>query len=85
MPNQVTSASVQDAATNGSPKADTVRPFHINVPEEALIDLRRRIAATRFPDPETVTDRSQGRNWRTSRSSCAIGAPTTTGGRWRRS
>ena len=60
MPNQVTSASVQDAATNASPKADTVRPFHINLPEEALIDLRRRIAATRFPDPETVTDRSQG-------------------------
>jgi pimeloyl-ACP methyl ester carboxylesterase len=37
-----------------------VRPFSINVPEEALVDLRRRIAATRWPDRETVTDRSQG-------------------------
>ncbi len=37
-----------------------VRPFHIDVPEEALVDLRRRIAATRWPDKETVSDRSQG-------------------------
>ena len=37
-----------------------IRPFRINVPEEALVDLRRRIAATRWPDRETVTDRSQG-------------------------
>ncbi len=38
----------------------TVRTFRINVPEEALVDLRRRIAATRWPDKETVNDRSQG-------------------------
>jgi pimeloyl-ACP methyl ester carboxylesterase len=38
----------------------TVRTFKINVPEEALVDLRRRIAATRWPDKETVTDQSQG-------------------------
>jgi pimeloyl-ACP methyl ester carboxylesterase len=38
----------------------TIRPFQINVPEEELIDLRQRIAATRWPDRETVTDRSQG-------------------------
>ena len=37
-----------------------VRPFSINVPEEALVDLRRRIAATRWPDRETVNDQSQG-------------------------
>src|SRR5437899_8648777 len=37
-----------------------IRPFHIHVPEEALVDLRRRIAATRWPDRETVTDQSQG-------------------------
>jgi pimeloyl-ACP methyl ester carboxylesterase len=37
-----------------------IRPFHIDVPEEALVDLRTRIAATRWPDPETVTDQSQG-------------------------
>src|SRR5215470_18857981 len=37
-----------------------IRPFHINIPDDALIDLRRRIAATRWPDRETVTDQSQG-------------------------
>jgi pimeloyl-ACP methyl ester carboxylesterase len=37
-----------------------VRPFHINIPEEALVDLRRRVAATRWPNRETVNDRSQG-------------------------
>src|SRR5262245_16198696 len=39
---------------------DAIRTFRVNIPEEALIDLRRRIAATRFPDRETVNDRSQG-------------------------
>jgi hypothetical protein len=37
----------------GAAAEDTaVRPFHIDVPEEALVDLRRRIAATRWPDRE---------------------------------
>jgi pimeloyl-ACP methyl ester carboxylesterase len=39
---------------------NAVRPFHINIPDSALVDLRQRIAATRWPDPETVTDASQG-------------------------
>jgi pimeloyl-ACP methyl ester carboxylesterase len=39
---------------------DTIRPFHISVPDEQLVDLRRRIAATRWPDQETVNDGSQG-------------------------
>jgi pimeloyl-ACP methyl ester carboxylesterase len=37
-----------------------VRPFRIDVPEEELVDLRRRIAATRWPEMETVADASQG-------------------------
>src|SRR5687767_5847710 len=40
--------------------ADAIRPFRINVPEEALLDLRRRVVATRWPERETVTDQSQG-------------------------
>jgi pimeloyl-ACP methyl ester carboxylesterase len=40
--------------------ADAIRPFRVNVADEQLVDLRRRIAATRWPDKETVTDRSQG-------------------------
>ena len=37
-----------------------VRPFRVDVPEEDLDDLRRRIAATRWPSKELVEDRSQG-------------------------
>ena len=44
------------AATEGN----AVRPFRVEVPEEALIDLRQRIVATRWPDRETVNDGSQG-------------------------
>src|SRR5215217_115116 len=36
------------------------RPFRIDVPEEDLADLRRRILATRWPSKELVKDRSQG-------------------------
>ena len=37
-----------------------IRPFHIDVAEGALADLRRRIAATQWPERETVSDESQG-------------------------
>jgi pimeloyl-ACP methyl ester carboxylesterase len=37
-----------------------IRPFQVEVPEEQLNDLRRRIAATRWPSKELVEDRSQG-------------------------
>jgi pimeloyl-ACP methyl ester carboxylesterase len=37
-----------------------VRPFHVEVPEEELDDLRRRLVATRWPSKELVSDRSQG-------------------------
>ena len=37
-----------------------IRPFHVGMPEEAIADLRRRVAATRWPDGETVADDSQG-------------------------
>ena len=39
---------------------NTIRPFKMNVPAEVIADLRQRIAATRWPDRETVDDRSQG-------------------------
>ncbi len=41
-------------------QSDAIRPFRIDVPEEALTDLRRRLAATRWPEREIVADRSQG-------------------------
>jgi pimeloyl-ACP methyl ester carboxylesterase len=37
-----------------------IRPFHVDFPDEALEDLRRRIDATRLPSKELVTDRTQG-------------------------
>src|ERR671930_1087479 len=37
-----------------------IRPFQLDIPEEALADLRRRIPATRLPSEELVADRSQG-------------------------
>jgi pimeloyl-ACP methyl ester carboxylesterase len=40
--------------------ATEIRPFHVYVPDEALDDLRRRIAATQWPEKETVADQSQG-------------------------
>ena len=50
------------ATRQGAHAADTtaIRPFRVNVPEAELTELRRRIAATRFPERETVTDMSQG-------------------------
>ena len=46
----------QSAATQGN----SIRTFHINVPDEQLVDLRQRLAAIRWPDKETVNDESQG-------------------------
>ena len=40
--------------------ATDIRSFRVDVPEEQLVDLRRRIAATRWPESETVADQSQG-------------------------
>src|SRR5438876_1017359 len=54
-----TTRSMAGAAT--AVAEDTaIRSFRIDVPEEALVDLRRRIAATRWPERETVADETQG-------------------------
>jgi pimeloyl-ACP methyl ester carboxylesterase len=47
----------QTAPTAGE---NAIRPFHFTASKEALADMRKRIAATRWPDKETVTDASQG-------------------------
>jgi pimeloyl-ACP methyl ester carboxylesterase len=46
--------------TEETADATAIRPFHVDIPDEALDDLRRRIAATRLPEEETVADTSQG-------------------------
>ncbi len=42
------------------PNEPEIRPFHVDFPEAELTELRRRIAATRWPERETVSDDSQG-------------------------
>src|SRR6476659_7729923 len=40
--------------------ATDIQTFHVDIPDEQLAELRRRIAATRWPGKELVEDRSQG-------------------------
>jgi pimeloyl-ACP methyl ester carboxylesterase len=51
-------AAVSAKALKG--EGDAIRPFRVHVPQAALDDMRRRIAATRWPEQETVSDHSQG-------------------------
>jgi pimeloyl-ACP methyl ester carboxylesterase len=46
-----------DMSTNS---ASAIAPFTVDIPEDQLVDLRRRVEATRWPHAELVTDRSQG-------------------------
>jgi pimeloyl-ACP methyl ester carboxylesterase len=52
----------QTTSTTTQPESATsaIRPFHFHASDEALADLHRRIAATKWPSGETVTDDSQG-------------------------
>src|SRR4051812_20264863 len=52
--------NILPAGTPEAAEGDAIRPFHILVPEEMLVDLRRRSAATRWPERETVSDDAQG-------------------------
>ncbi len=54
------SAAFAESAFELPPVTDAVTPFRLQVPDSALSDLRRRLAATRWPERETVGDRSQG-------------------------
>lgn len=48
------------AQTSPAADANSIRPFHVNIPEAAIADLRQRVQATRWPEKETVTDQTQG-------------------------
>ena len=58
--NTVTRSTAAQSKNDGAAATDTIRPFHVNIPEERLKDLRRRIAATQWPEQELVSDASQG-------------------------
>jgi hypothetical protein len=61
--------------------ASATRPFHVDIPAEALEDLRRRVAAARLPSQELVADRSQGVQLATIQ---ALARYWATGHDWRR-
>jgi pimeloyl-ACP methyl ester carboxylesterase len=51
---------LQPPATRTATEDEAIRPFRVNISDEDLADLRRRIKATRWPEKETVADFSQG-------------------------
>jgi pimeloyl-ACP methyl ester carboxylesterase len=73
--------SKQGGSTPGPASADAVLPFRVNVRGEDLADLRRRLAATRWPGKELVEDRSQGVQLATLR---ALAHYWSTGYDWRK-
>ncbi|MCB8823342.1 epoxide hydrolase family protein [Microvirga rosea] len=52
--------SVYTSKVRASSNNDAVVRFYVDVPDDAIVDLRQRLAATRWPYRETVTDQSQG-------------------------
>ena len=55
-----TNLAARPATPDTATEDTAIRPFRVNVPEEQLVDLRRRLVATQSPDQETVGDCSQG-------------------------
>jgi pimeloyl-ACP methyl ester carboxylesterase len=53
-------SSMNAVAQPTSGERSAIRPFHVNVPEAELTELRRRIKATKWPEKETVADATQG-------------------------
>ena len=52
--------SKQEDASMSTVADTAIRPFNFSAEDEALVDLRQRIAATKWPDRETVSDATQG-------------------------
>ena len=59
-----------NTALTSSITSSLVLPFQLHIPEAQLLDLRERLARTRFPDQETVNDTSQGVRLQTLRALC---------------
>jgi len=56
----LTGQPLASVTLRGAVGDDAIRPFRVNIPQAALVDLRRRLTATRWPTKELVGDRSQG-------------------------
>ena len=55
-----TAVGLLPASSRASSEGGSIRPFRVNVTEDKIVDLRRRVHATKWPDRETVGDQSQG-------------------------
>jgi hypothetical protein len=55
-----TTAGLRPAEPSAAAEDTTIRAVRVDMPEEALVDLRRRLAAVRWPSRELVADRTQG-------------------------
>ena len=60
MSTETTTQSTVDLTTGEAIGGEAVRPFTVEVPDEAIADLRQRLEQTRWPEKETVADESQG-------------------------
>jgi pimeloyl-ACP methyl ester carboxylesterase len=59
---EITVSQLATLQLDAVPETNTteIRPFHVNFSDSQLVDLRRRVAATKWPERETVSDASQG-------------------------
>jgi hypothetical protein len=56
----MTQTTMNPKSTSPAGSRSAIRPFRVTIPEQEIVELRRRIAATRWPTRELVEDRSQG-------------------------
>jgi pimeloyl-ACP methyl ester carboxylesterase len=56
----MTKTSTTPQSSKQATDKNSIRPFHVDVPDAELAELRRRISATKWPERETVTDATQG-------------------------
>jgi len=59
-PTQTVSSTTVPSKSRTSLDSTAIRPFTVKIPEAQVVDLKRRLAMTRWPDKETVADQSQG-------------------------
>jgi pimeloyl-ACP methyl ester carboxylesterase len=62
--------AVPDMTTLEQQAGSVIRPFAVQIPDDALDDLRRRLSATRWPSRELVGDRTQGVQLATMQALC---------------
>ena len=71
-------ASTSTESTTAVVESAAIRPFQVDIPQDELDELRRRVQATRWPEKETVADETQGVQLATMQELAATGPATTT-------